>query len=294
MGLIPPRFLNAVVALGFRNGGQTTWAATGFFYGRRSSGIGLPGDGFRVYLITNRHVVEGLAKQVRVMLVRCNPEANTAAKEYDVDLFKADGTPGWYSHPNPAVDVVAIPVNMAFLQEEKMEVFFFENDAHAAATSKMKEIGVMEGDGVFILGFPTALVGPGHVRNTVVVRAGVAARLRDTLEKPQAEFLVDCKVFPGNSGGPVLLRPEALAINGTKAQERSWLVGIVRGYVSYRDVAVSKQTGRERVTFEENSGLSQVHSVDCIDEATDLHIRELRASAKATNPLPTLTPTSTM
>jgi hypothetical protein len=39
--------------------------------------------------------------------------------------------------------------------------------------------------------------------------------------------------------------------------------------VPYIDVAISTQTRRPRVTFEENSGLTEVHPVDFIEETID-------------------------
>jgi hypothetical protein len=43
-------------------------------------------------------------------------------------------------------------------------------------------------------------------------------------------------------------------------------MGVVSGYVPYIDVAVSPQTGKTRITFEENSGLSAAYPVDYIEE----------------------------
>jgi hypothetical protein len=53
-------------------------------------------------------------------------------------------------------------------------------------------------------------------------------------------FLIDALVFPGNSGGPVVLRPEIVSINGTPPQNRSYLIGMVVSYQPYIDVAVSQ------------------------------------------------------
>ena len=76
---------------------------------------------------------------------------------------------------------------------------------------------------------------------------------------------------PGTSGGPVINKPEIISITGTKSANQSNLIGIVKSYIPYQDIAVSKQTGRPRVIFEENSGLATVHPVDYIDEIIDAH-----------------------
>jgi S1-C subfamily serine protease len=96
------------------------------------------------------------------------------------------------------------------------------------------------------------------------------------LTKANQTFLVDAFVFPGNSGGPVVSKPEALSIEGTKSQNAAYLIGIVQSYVPYQDLAVSLQTKRPRVVFEENSGLAAVHPVDLIEETIQIYLK-LRA-----------------
>jgi len=73
-------------------------------------------------------------------------------------------------------------------------------------------------------------------------------------------------VFPGNSGGPVVSAPSLNAIQGTKAQDRTCLIGVVRGYLPYNDVAISQQTGQVRKISQENSGLAEVLPMDYVDE----------------------------
>jgi len=87
------------------------------------------------------------------------------------------------------------------------------------------------------------------------------------LDGASPTFLLDAFVFPGNSGGPVILRPEVTSIQGTPSNLSAYLIGMVLSYHAYSDTAVSAQTGRPRITFEENSGLSDALPVDYIDEA---------------------------
>ncbi len=85
-------------------------------------------------------------------------------------------------------------------------------------------------------------------------------------------------IFPGNSGGPVVTRFEVASITGTKAVGTSYLLGVVYQFIPYMDVAISKQTNRARITFEENSGLASVIPVDYIEETIQMHIKALEAS----------------
>jgi hypothetical protein len=107
----------------------------------------------------------------------------------------------------------------------------------------------------------------GAQKNYVIVRQGCIARISDMIDGTSASFLLDAFIFPGNSGGPVILKPEMTAIGGTKAQANAFLIGIVRAYQPYSDIAVSQQTKQPRVIFQENSGLAEVLPIDYVDEA---------------------------
>lgn len=240
------------------------WIASGFFYGRR---VGTNNDGlgqFAVYLLTNRHVFEGLDTAV----VRANPSADDPAPARDYPLVLRDReTTFWIAHPDPAVDVAAIKVDFNRLQSEGMQVAFFEDDRFSLNAAQIKEAGISEGDYVFVLGYPMGLVGD-H-RAVVIVRNGSLARIRDALERPSEPYLVDSTIFPGNSGRPIITKIEAIALQGTSAISSTHLIGIVTGYVSYTEAAVSAQTNRLRMIFEENSGLASAHLVDAINECIE-------------------------
>ncbi len=145
-----------------------------------------------------------------------------------------------------------------------------------ADRDKASELGFSEGDGIYILGFPMNLVGEG--RNYVIAREGSIARIRDALAGTTNEFLVDALVFPGNSGGPVILRPELTSIKGTASQKRSYLIGMVQNHIPYQDVAISRQTKRVRIIFEENSGLASVIPMDFVKELIKKDMERRRAS----------------
>ena len=130
------------------------------------------------------------------------------------------------------------------------------------------------GDGVFVLGFPMGL--EGGERNYVIVRQGCIGRIGDLLDNPQVEsYLVDAFTFPGNSGGPVVLAVSLSYIQGTRSQNTSYLIGVVKGFLPYQDVAVSKQTGRARIAFEENSGLTEVIPIDYVEQTVQTALRAM-------------------
>ena len=127
---------------------------------------------------------------------------------------------------------------------------------------------IAEGNGIFVLGFPLGLIG--KERNYPIARYGIIARIQDWLQGDEKTFLIDSSVFPGNSGGPVILKPEGVAIKDTKPITHSLLIGMISSYIPSQDVAVSKQTGEPRIIFEENSGLAEVVPINLIKETLDL------------------------
>lgn len=263
MAVIPPFFTDCVVAIGHEgNAGAVRWAASGFLYGKlKKANKDRAKSEYAIYLVTNKHVLADNSK----IFIRVNPKAAAPARQFDAALMHpASGKQLWIGHEVKEVDVAVLPINYQLLLGEEMAVSFFASDQHSLNAQGMDDAGLSEGAAIFAMGFPMGLVG--DERNTVIVRSGVLARVRDTLVKPRFPFMVDATVFPGNSGGPIVSKPEVISISGTKSYSSAALIGVVASYAPYIDVAVSQQTGRPRVTFEENSGLTNVYSVDCINE----------------------------
>ena len=283
--LVPPFFIDSVVVIGHKetipgpHPGplQMKWVpeASGFLYGDLRFKQGDQGR-YAVYLVTNRHVIlEHMAAATGPLSVKFNSQSAGSAREYDLPLLDERGKPTWHVHPDPDVDLAVMLINVQFLQEQGAKFSFFRNDGDVLSREKAKEIGLSEGDGVFVLGFPMALVD--EMQDYVIVRQGTIARITDRLDSPMVKtFLIDSFVFPGSSGSPVVLKPEPIAIQGTKpAINTAYLVGVVQGFVPYIDVAVSAQTKRPRITFEENSGLARVVPADYIKETIEDYKKSL-------------------
>ena len=282
LALVPPWFLDCVVAIGrpviqVQAGvPNRVWipVASGFLYGEFQEKLPDGQKSYKVYIVTNRHVVDGLeAEGASEISIRFNRKEGGAAKEYDSPFKGPGGQSLWYKHPNPDVDVAVMPINGNVLRQEGIQFEWFRSDENVPNKKELSDFGVTEGDGVFILGFPMRLVG--GERNYPIVRQGVVARIRDFLGGNSSEFLIDAFVFPGNSGGPVVLRPESITIEGTKAQGTARLLGVVRSFETYQDIAISQQTKRPRIIFEENSGLATVIPMDYVKEAVQVHLKTI-------------------
>lgn len=263
MAIIPNFFLNAVVALGVDGvDSEKHWIGTGFIVGRKE--VDNPTLS-TYYIITNKHVI----KHQRFVYVRFNSLGGTLVKDYRVNLYNDAGAPIFSAHPHDKTDVIALQILPQTLINDKSIWGAFDLSDHALTLEQMQTTGVDEGSLVYALGFPMDLVDPIKVP---ICRFGCISRVTDAflLKKGTPIFLVDAQTFPGNSGGPIVSRPEHMSIDGTPNNASSNLIGILSAYIPYRETLYSRQTGRDRMIMEENSGLTIVHPVDRIKEVVEL------------------------
>jgi len=265
MALIPPFFLDCVVAIGIvKPDGNKHWIGTAFLFGKFVKQKEGNEKEYKIFLVSNKHVL----RNHQSVILRFNPQDDQPATDYPAQLKDKDGKDLWTGHPNDNIDIGVIGINAKKLQDEGMKFGFFQSDTMAFTVDKLKEIGTTEGDFIYVLGFPMGLVAAD--RQFVILRNGTIGRIRDLFEKRSTDFVVDAFVFPGNSGGPVILKPEMISIGGTKSNSNAALIGVVKSYIPYQDTAISQQTGRPRIIFEDNSGLSLVEPVDYIIETIEV------------------------
>jgi hypothetical protein len=84
-------------------------------------------------------------------------------------------------------------------------------------------------------------------------------------------LIVECFVFPGNSGGPVIYVPTIKVDKSitTPLYNEERLVGVLSSEIAYTEDAYSLQTLHGRFTFEEKTGLCNVVPTDRIKELMD-------------------------
>lgn len=250
MALIPPGYFNAVVSLGTQSG-SFNHNGTGFFYAHpisRNEDV----TSYRYFLVTNKHVAESPVTHVRF---------NHPAKGLTVMPINAVASDGWTFHPDGS-DIAVAPLEtsspiLTGRSPSKAEIFLGD-----VGTTFFEGVQPVEGDGIFLIGFPLGMVG--DARNFPIVRYGVIARIQDWIQGHQDSFLIDAPAFPGNSGGPVVLRPESTAITNTKANTRCLLAGVISHQIQSKEVAVSDRTGDPRVVFLEDTGLAVVVPVEMV------------------------------
>ena len=271
MSLIPPHYLNSVMSIEVENKDdqgvlQKKSIATGFLVGKPVGESKENGASYRLFIVTNRHVYQNqktreLRKEV---FFRFNTLDNKS-HYFRANLLKDDGSPLWLMHKDEKIDLAVLPINATAITDAKINFYFFkENDLFYAKDFSIKNIST--GDGLFVLGFPMRI--SGKARNFVIVRQGIIARVDEEV-LGEGFFYIDASAYPGNSGGPVIHKPEVVAITGTQSNSSAGLIGVISSGETYSDVAISQQTGEPRIIFTEQTGLVRVVPTELIFEIID-------------------------
>lgn len=261
MAIIPLFYKNAVVSIGIRNQNNTiVWIGTGFFMTRRTEEQGKA----RPFLITNKHVFQGKD----CIVIRMKEQGTDNLKEIDAPIINPDKTPIYVLHPQNDIDIAVLPLNGSFIIENHLEFPAFDIDTNAMTSSELRDNGVEEGSLIYMLGYTMGLVNQSS--SLPICRVGCIARIGEAQIQEQHNILVDIQNFPGNSGSPIITRPELLCIEGTNNLARSVLIGIIHSYIPYQETLINSQTGKTVETRSENSGLAYVHPVEYIREIIDL------------------------
>lgn len=193
-----------------------------------------------ILLVSSKHVVSEKNGEIKNALAyRINMQSGKSKILKDKQIISVGGG-SWFLSKSADIavrfiyrsldsDIISIPQNM-FLK--------YDN--------------VQPGTPALILGFPMGLRSEEYA--TAIVRRSIVSF------KAPTHYMIDGFVFPGNSGGPVVYMP-AFQVGGITIGsyiDKQMLLGVVSSYIPYRDIAISVQTKRPRITFEENSGLAIV------------------------------------
>lgn len=262
MAIIPNFFLDSVVAIGVNNSDNNNifWIGTGFLVGKKESN-----QEYSIYLISNKHVIVNHNQ----IYVRFNKNERATIKDYPIKIYDENKMSLYSQHPNTEVDIIAISITPDVLVKDNSRFAFFKLDEHSLTLDMMEETGLYEGNLVYALGFPMNLVD--ETRKSPICRLGCISRISDIFEnKSMLNFMVDSQVFPGNSGGPIINRPEMVSIDGTPTNNRANLIGILHSYIPYKEKLVSLQSNEIRSIITENSGLTLVHPVDLIIDVVEI------------------------
>ena len=258
MSMICKEYLNSVVSIGtYDKNGNKFWNGTGFFITKL-----INKKEAAVYLVTNKHVVLGFDK----IFISMKDEITSEFKNIE---FIVKDNPKFHYHEDKNVDLVCIEIDQIFVNGENFHFYCFNIDENAMTTDELIENGVDQGNLIYLLGFPLQLV---NKNQNPLCRLGCIARMDKEEIELDKSFYIDVQNFGGNSGGPVIVRPEVVGIENTKVFNKSILIGIVKTCVMIVNKIINPKTNEEKIIPKENSGIAEVIPVEYIKQIIDKNL----------------------
>jgi hypothetical protein len=159
----------------------------------------LPDGRAEPVLITCRHIIESCSDCSIYVSVLAHGKRSGTPRELPLPA----GLGEWIAHPDPAIDLAALPI--------RAHLEFAENgiglplsrpaiqEEMVAASADLEALGFAEE--VLVVGYPNALWD--EANNLPLFSKGIASThpAKDFNSKP--EFIIDAAAFPGSSGSPV-------------------------------------------------------------------------------------------
>ena len=184
--------------------GQDMGKATGFFYVREG----------KTYLITNMHVVKDFEIADRKidpdclrLMLHTNARDIRENMPLEIPLYK-DRKPVWFSHPSypdSKIDIAVIP-----LDQNKLEKKYTYRGLSQEVLYPSKYI-IQPGEEIFVMGYPLGIFDNFH--NLPLSRDAMIASVYGVPFRNMPFFLIDSKLNPGMSGGPVFTKPRNIFQN---------------------------------------------------------------------------------
>ena len=174
-----------------------SWTATGFNYGVETD------EGRADFLITNRHVLEGV-QEITFRGVAGKDGSPVLGSAVTVTLVGEGGSGlSWNGHPDPVVDVAALPLVEVFDATVGSAPFFLRGIPPKHCLTEQRAAALNPLEEVLFAGYPFGIYDSVNV--LPVVRRGITASPIGVDYEGQPAFLIDASVFPGSSGSPVFM-----------------------------------------------------------------------------------------
>jgi Trypsin-like peptidase domain len=151
-------------------------------------------------LITNKHVIEDTEVIGFLVHTAAEPQAKAPTANAEIQSIPSD----WIPHPNPKIDLCALPIGPVLNSMAPLVPFFRSLDPSLIkADEELKELNAVED--ILMVGYPNGLWD--STNNFPLLRRGITA------SHPAVDFMVDgvattvadVASFPGSSGSPVFI-----------------------------------------------------------------------------------------
>jgi hypothetical protein len=168
---------------------------TGFFY---QFPVADKDDRNIPILVTNNHVIDGVKK-----IGFLAHTVSDGGKKPDGNAPVLSDISQWVRHPNPKIDLCALPVG-GFINTAKPPAFLRFLDPSIVPSQDQLD-GLSAVEDVLMIGYPNGLWD--SVNNYPIIRRGITAShpAVDFDVEGAATTVIDMACFPGSSGSPVIL-----------------------------------------------------------------------------------------
>ena len=153
-------------------------------------------------IITNKHVVTSMTKG-GFILTTADPEGNPTYTDHFTVQFD-DFERHWKYHPDPDVDLCAMPIApiLRVAEERKQALFFRTLNSKLFPTQQQRQdFDLLEE--ILMIGYPNGIWDASN--NMPIFRRGTTATHPNMNYNGKQEFLIDVACFPGSSGSPVFI-----------------------------------------------------------------------------------------
>jgi hypothetical protein len=155
--------------------------------------------GVEPVLITCRHIIESSSECSIYVSVLENGKRSGMPREIPLP----SGMSGWIAHPDPAIDLAALPIR-AHLEfaEEGIGLPLCRPAIPEAMIATAADLEAMDfAEEILVIGYPNALWD--EANNLPLFSKGIAATHPGMDFNGRPEFIIDAASFPGSSGSPV-------------------------------------------------------------------------------------------
>ncbi|APZ44669.1 trypsin [Acidihalobacter ferrooxydans] len=186
--------------------------------------------GQRRFIVTNRHLVEGVRSGGLVFTQAHEGQPQIGTRfELEIEEFPH----AWFLDPNSDIDLAIVPMAPLERAAKEQGVQLYHHDIDTALVpdpTTLKAFDALEE--VLFVGYPNGVWD--HVNLLPILRRGTTATPPGMDFEGKAEFLIDAAVYPGSSGSPVFLyRQEGGSARGA-ARAPLYFLGVIAA-VFYRE-----------------------------------------------------------
>ena len=180
----------------------------------------------RTVLVTANHVFDRMTEAQAHVGYRV--QGKDGAWRYDPEpiVIRAHAAALWTRNPDRDVAAIVVKAPAAFAKAAIPLSWLAGGDTYA-------KYGIGPGDEMMVLGYPQGL--SADSAGFPILRSGRVASLIDP-PRESPTFLLDFRVFPGNSGGPVYISETRPASEANPAEPVQFVTGMLTQQVELGDV----------------------------------------------------------